>query len=387
VNAAGAAARGFSAAAVLAAVAVTGAAARLGDSPQVRVATTGNDSERVRTLPITREPGREERVVMTMAPGTLPDLAAGDRLRLTAELQVTNNCNFRSPRCVGPVYHYAPRIEASLVLARDATTTSGTGALPLATPERETCTQRRPDYEHHCVLVFTDAGLTIRNAGGLPCRLERCHVNLVAAASHPRARAGDLLMVGGQRPDGTIPQDRGRINAIRLRGAGAADFQRTATAERRRRRVAPDLRRRVVYSHRLDRLAEGEQLAVDATLRTDISHLRYAVRSSARLILADSSRAVRQSDLVKSLAHHRGEISENNGSNCTQDEGTCVYRKVGIAEMRRTAVDGRGHAVPLYVNLVTVFGPKVREAQGGDRVLVRRGGGIEVTRFGPELNR
>jgi hypothetical protein len=237
------------------------------------------------------------------------------------------------------------------------------------------------------VLTFTDPGLTIRDPSRLPCPLASCHVNLVADASQPRARAGDLLMVGGQRPDGSIPQDRGRINAVRYRGTTAGDFRTVSTATPRRRRLGPDLKRRVAYSLRLDRLGEGEQLDVSATLRTDISHLRYAVRSSARLILADSPTAVRQSRFVKGLALYRGEISENNGSNCTQSEGTCTYRKVGVMEMRRDAVDGRGRPVPLFVNLVTVFGPKVREAAGGDRVLLRRRGGIQVKRFGPELNR
>ena len=295
----------------------------------MRVATTGNDSELVKTLPITRRPGAAERVVISMSPGVLPDLVAGDRLRVTAELQVTNNCNFSNPRCVGPVYHYAPIVRARLVLAAPEGVTGSRRTLSLAPTQRETCTQKRPDYEHHCVLTFTAGGLTIRDPGHLPCELTRCRINLVADAHHPRAAAGDLLMVGGLRPDGTIPQDRGRINAIRLRDTKAADFETSSTADALHRKLRPDLERRVVYSERLDRLREGEQLEVLASMRTDISHLRYAVRTSARVILADSPRAIRQGSFVKGHADYRGEISENNGSNCTQDEGTCVYRKVG----------------------------------------------------------
>ena len=193
-------------------------------------------------------------------------------------------------------------------------------------------------------------------------------------------------MVGGQRPDGSIPQDRGRINVVRLRGPTAADTRIVSTSDPRKRKLRPDLERRVVYSQRLDRLLDGEQLAVDVTLRTGIAHLRYAVRTSTRVVLADSPRAVRQGRFVKGRTRYRGEISENNGSNCTQDEGTCVYRKVGVEEMRHDAVDDRGRPVPLYVNVVVVVGPKVREAQGGDRVAIRRRGGIVVTRYAPELN-
>jgi hypothetical protein len=355
------------------------------EEPQVRVATTGNHSERIKTLPITRRAGQEPRVVMSMSPAQLPDLIRGDRLRVTAELQVTNNCNYRSPRCVGPVYHYAPMIRAALVLAGDATTTGGSEALRLGRPVRETCTQRRPDYKHHCVLTFTGSQLKLNRPGRLPCALDRCRVNLVADAHNPRARRGDLLMVGGQRPDGSIPQDRGRINVVRLRGRPLG--VRTARVrEPRRRRLRPDFHRRVVYSQRLERLRGGEQLEVGATLRTGVSHLRYAVRTSVRLILAESPRATRQGDLVKGRAAYRGEISENNGSNCTQREGTCVYRKVGVEEILRDAVDGRGRPVPLYVNLVAVLGPKARDAQGHHRIVVRRRGGITVRRYPAALN-
>ncbi len=158
-------------------------------------------------------------------------------------------------------------------------------------------------------------------------------------------------------------------------------------ADRLERRLRPNLKRRVVYSARLDRLREGEQLEVAAAMRTDISHLRYAVRTSARVILADSPSAVRQGGFVKHHALTHGEISENNGSNCTQDEGVCLYRKVGVLEMRRSSVDARGRPVPLYVNMITLLGPKVRKARPGDRVLFRRRGGIEVTRFPASLNR
>ncbi|HXV53933.1 MAG TPA: hypothetical protein VD765_11965 [Solirubrobacterales bacterium] len=387
MTAAGASARAIAVVALLIATGLAAdAAAGGGERAEVRVASTGNDSERRRTLPITRAPGARPQVVMSMGPGVLPDLARGDRLRLSAELQTTNNCNFRSPRCVGRVYHYAPRIRAQLLLAPGPGTTAGGRALHVARPVRETCTQKRPDYEHHCVLTFAGAGLTIRDPGRLPCRLDRCRVNLVADAHSPRARAGDLLMIGGQRPNGTIPQDRGRINAVRLRATTAGDFETVEVREPRRRRLRPDLRRRVVYSQRLDRLEAGEQLEVSATLRTGVSQLRYAVRTSVRMILADSPRATRQGDFVKGRTAFRGEISENNGSNCTQDDGTCVYRKVGVEELRRAAVDRRGRAVPLFVNLVAVVGPKVRRAQAGDRVIVRRRGGIEVRRYPPGLN-
>ncbi len=368
--------------AVVAAAANAPATDRL--PPLVRVATTGNGSERVDTLPITRRAGVRDRVVISMRPPRLPSLEVGDRVRVTAEVQMTGNCAHRDPRCRGPIYHYDPRLRARLVLAGDPRTTGGPGTLPIAAPEGETCTQKRPDYEHHCVLVFTQGGFEVRDPSRLPCPLDACFINLVAGAHHPRAGSGDLVTVGGLRPDGSIPQDRGRINVVRFRGATANDYTVDSTTHPRMRRLPPDLKRRVAFSKRLTGLRAGEQLAVDAALRTDVSHLRYAVRTSARLILADSERATRQSAFVKHRALLQGEISENNGSNCTQDEGICTGRKVGVLEMRRDAVDAGGRPEPLYVNLVTVLGPKVRKAQPGDQVILR-GGGITVTRFPPRL--
>lgn len=353
-------------------------------APEVRVATSGNHSELVETLPITRRAAAEPQVVMSLRPSALPRLAGGDKLRLSAELQVTGNCVERVPRCVGPPYSYAPRVRARLVIARDAKTTGGPGALAVGPVKREHCTQRRPQYEHHCVLVFGNADLVV-NRARLPCRPDRCRINLVADANHPRARRGDLLMVGGQKPDGTIPQDRGRLNAVWMRDTEARDIVRSSTTAKRKRRVPLDFRRRVIISKRLDRLERDEQLAVSVRLRTDISRLPYAVRSSARLILADRPNATKASEFVKAHARLRGEIAENNGENCTQPERVCTIRKVGVAEIRRSVERG-GRPVPLYVNLVTVFGPKSPRAQGRDRVIMRRAA-IDVERFAAALHR
>jgi hypothetical protein len=236
------------------------------------------------------------------------------------------------------------------------------------------------------VLVLSGTRLDFDDPASLPCALDACYVNLVADAHEERAHHGDLIMVGGQRPNGHIPQDRGRINVVRYRGAIPRDFHTETTTSRLRTRLRPDFDRRVVYSRRLDGLRDGEQLAVAAAITLDIAHLPYALRDSTRLILADSPVATRQSAFVKNRAHGRGEIAENNGSNCTQDERLCTSQKVGVLEMRRDAITGAGDPVPLYVNLVTVVGPKAAKAKPRDRVVVRRSGGIDVTRFPPRVN-
>lgn len=382
---AGLAASALGLAASVLAAAASGSTAAGSAEGSVRVATTGNGSELVKTLPITQKRGAEKRVVMSLRPGSLPGLRKGDRLRLTAEMQITVNCAFPSPRCVGPIYRYDPVIRARMYIAASPDVTGGPNALSVSGFERDKCTEHKPDREHHCVLVFTSAGVVVHRDDQLPCPLDRCYVNLVADAHNGHAGSGDVVLVGGNRPDGSIPQDRSRINAIRYRGVTAPDFAPVATHDRLIAAIPPDFHRRVVYSQKLGDLKEGEQLDVYASMRTDIRHVPYAVRTSARLILSDSPTAVSQGEFVKKVADLNGEISENNGFNCTQDKGTCLTQKVGVLEMKHDAVNGRGHPVPLYVNMVTVFGPKVETAKPGDRIILRRGG-VRVTRFPPELN-
>ena len=101
---------------------------------------------------------------------------------------------------------------------------------------------------------------------------------------------------------------------------------------------------------------------------TNINHLPYATRTGARVILAKGRQAVGQGHEVKEIAEFNGEISENNGFNCTQAESPCLTRKVGVLKMKKDA------SGPLYVNLVAIVGPKNRPAGPGDHVKVSPGG-------------
>ena len=119
------------------------AASETTSAPRVLVSTTGNQSERIRTIPIARKPGREKRVVMSMKPHEVPDFVPGDRMKVTAEVQFTVNClNNGFPRCVGPAYHYNPVIRTNLVLARGKETTGGRQAVEISPTKRDVCRQR-----------------------------------------------------------------------------------------------------------------------------------------------------------------------------------------------------------------------------------------------------
>lgn len=366
--------------AVLAAAGVAGAG-----SPQwspdhesggvVRVATSGNYSERIEKLPITALAGDEKRVVMSLGPKGLPQLRSGDRLKLTSEVQFTLNCTSQIPRCIGPPYKYDPEIGLRLLLTSSADATTG---LELAPPRQVLCRQRRP-REHHCVITMTDAGVRIEDPDDLPCPLDGCFVNLVVDAHNPQAGGKDVLIVGGNKPDGSIPQDRGRINAIVFHPAGA-DYPPPRRTRRRVRTELPlDLKRRVVYSQRLRGLEVGDQLAVEAQAVTKRAGLPYSVRTSSQLILGSSRDEVRPGPFTRRLGGG-GEIGESNGFNCTRDKETCTSRKVGVLRISHSArLHGRFR--PVFVNLVLIVGPKRFEAKPGDRYEVLRRGGLSVTRY------
>lgn len=342
---------------------------------RVRVATTGSFSERIERLPITREEGAEPRVAMSLSPRRLPAFRRGDKLSLTSEVQVTLNCNEREPRCLGDPYKYDPRLNVRLVLADSR---SGTRGLQIGPAKREVCRQRRP-REHHCVVTITDASTRIKRLNRLPCRGGACTVNMVVDAHNPSATEGDELILGGVKPNGSIPQDRGRINSILFRPANASYPRPRRTSKRRLDALPLDLKRHVVYSQPVRRLAAGDQLAVEAAVRTGIAGLPFSARTSAQLILAEEPGQVRPGPMARRIGG-MGEISEANGFNCTRNRDTCETRKVGILKARRSA-KAKGGFETLYVNLVMIAGAKRVDAGGRDRYPVLRRGGLSVTRY------
>ena len=338
--------------------------------------TTGRNSELKETIAITRRPGRDRRVVMRLADGRhghrftrLPELRPGDRLRVTAEVEVTTDCETANPACVGNPYEYSPIITATLLLTGDREATAGgRTALSLAT-RRVRCSQRR----HHRVIVFTRAGLLIPEAG-LPWS-GPSFLNLILDAHHPRARDGDLLLVGENEPDGSVGGDKGRLNAIRLRPSRERPRERVRTAKRLAREIPVDKNKRtVVYARRLNDLRDDEDLEVRAALTVSAAHLSYPARISTRLILADSPRQADDGGRAAEIAPFNGEISENNGTNCLRARA-CTSRKVGV--LRCHAAAGR----PMYVNLIAVSGDPFDEGRPGDTLRVLDEGFVEVRTY------
>ena len=352
-----------------------------GDDGVAKVSTSGNHSERIKKLPITRQKDAERRVVMSLGPSRLSTLREGDRLEVSAEVQVTVNCDDPSRRCVGadPIYKYNPIGHAELLLTKGKGATNGDR---LSGSKRFVCRQRLPNREHHCVIVFSEAGKSIRGTGSLPCEPDRCFVNLVLDAHHPDADNTDLLLIGGNRPDGSIPQDRGRVNAVVLR-PGGADYPKPRTTRRRMRtKMKLDKKRRVIYSQRLNGLRKGAGIDADAVAFTSNDGLGYSTITAAQIILAEGPREAHSGNLAQRVVKG-GEITESNGYNCTRNKPVCLTRKAGAAKVAATPrKDGRIR--PMYVNLVMLAGPKRTTARRGDRQRVLDRGGLTVQQFKPE---
>ena len=343
------------------------------------VATSGNRSERHETIPITRTPRAAREVAMSLSPQRLPSLATGDRLRITAELQTTNNCYERTNLCVSRPYRYSPRIGTKLVIARRHRATRGPDVKGI-TPRRESnCDQRQGNRQHHCVAVYLGSKLTIPTPDKLPCQLDQCRINLVVDSHHPQARRGDELILGIDRPGGKVERrpfaaERDAAARVGYRGPQAADAE--AAPPPGAGRGGPEV------LGALDAPAQPD--------RGPAAHVRGVADGRdppAPLLelhgLAADPRAapgaVTTSAFTRGVGSLQGEVTEGNGFNCTQRTTPCTARRVGTLVIEQTPVrDGR--TVPLYVNFVLRNAPKEVRDRVHDYMRLR-GGGITARRY------
>jgi hypothetical protein len=371
----------------IAAVALGAGVARAGTFSQpdrVLVSTSGDHSEQVKTLPVTTAAGAAKEVVMSLPPSSLGSLRTGERLRASSELEVTTDCDVQSTRCVGPPYTFDPTIDAQLILAPDATTTGGPTTTPISAQIHHTCIQQHANREHHCVLVFTKPSLDV-SSPALPCPPAACYVNLVADAYSPAAQPGDVVLVGEDEPDGSIHQDKGRVNAIRLRpnAPGPEPRAKVKTYLKRTPQVnrvgigsnQNGLERTVVLSTQLRDLRWHDQLEVRAAMQTDVSRLPYNVLVQSRLILTSGPQTNTVSGLAQRVSTLGGELTEANGFNCTHPASPCETLKAGVGRLT-------GRANRLFVNLV-VATKALRANPDPSDTLSITGGKLKVIRYPP----
>jgi hypothetical protein len=235
------------------------------------------------------------------------------------------------------------------------------------------------------VLVFKHPSLSVRNANALPCHPAACYVNFVVDAHNRSARRGDRLIIGANKPNGHILQDKGRINAVRLRPGSQPPPSILKTGKRRHTKVPLDQTPTVVLSRRLGGLKKGTQLAVLAKMRADVAGLPYSARVTTHLILARSPHATTTSKRIAKLASLHGEIAETNGSNCTRRQTPCPYTKVGVLRMLHAARSRSGHAIPLFVNLYVVSNPKRAKGRAHTSLRVLPHAKMTIDRYRPAL--
>jgi hypothetical protein len=205
-------------------------------------------------------------------------------------------------------------------------------------------------------------------------------VNLVVDAHHPQAHRNDEVLLGIDRADGTIRQDRGRVNVARFRGP-RVEPRIHDTQKRRHRSV--DVEKgsmKVIYSLRLRGLRKGEQLVVNADMTTSIGHLPYGTFIGSQLILARRSGGIRTTPLTRRVSSRDGEVTEGNGFNCTQRTTPCDSPRAGTLVMKSTP-RRNGRSIPLFLNFVLRNAPKRADDRAGDRIRIPAGGGIVARRY------
>jgi hypothetical protein len=352
-------------------------------SSKVQVATTGDKSELVETLPITKQPARSPRVVMSLTPQKLPSLETGDQLEINAEVEVTTDCRHQSSECVLEPYEFNPKVGAKIVVADRPDAGSG---FELAPRTEIVCRQKIPDRQHHCMIVLAPPPLQV-DLAALPCNPADCHVNLVLDSYHRRGSVKrNVLLVGANNRNGRIVQDKGRLNVIRTTPGnppvvpppppvGTAEL---GNAERQTTGLTIDPPgEAVIYSQQLDGLRDGDQLAVQAGVTTDVTFLAHNVNVSSKVVLADDPFSTAPGVVGSQVARLDGEITENNGFNCTHKTTPCATLKRGVAEIRRNA------EIPLYVNVVLNIG-RIGGAPSTALLPITEAGGLQVTRYPAE---
>lgn len=337
---------------------------------------TGRKAELRETVPITRRRGAGEASVLSLA---LPQVQPGDRIRFSGEVTVTTTCVEELPRCIGRRYRFDPKLRARIVLAKDRDD-AGRRTVVVSNPVGLECEQNRPNRNHHCPLVISEA-IRIAGLAGLPCPPAKCRLNMLLSAHHPRARGGEVVVVGADQPDGSVEGGKARLNAAIVRaGADLREGSRKTTKRRVRRLPASfDAGQRVVYSQRLRGLEKGEVLLTSAQVRTAIRRLPYFV--ATKIVIAARPTGRLPTQLARRFASRNGTATETNGFNCTVGPSAfrspCTTKKEGLIVITRTPPR------PLYVNVVSRTFPKLAQARLGSyppaRVLP--GGRLRVTRL------
>ncbi len=383
----------FASLAALAAPAMATKAPIVPSTTAATYATTGDDSERLKAIPISRKPGKLDRVAMSIAPDQFNPIAVGDRLRVNGEVQVSTTCVEEGSRCIGTHYDINPKITARIVLSPGPQARGG--FLPLTGVRTQQCKQRRPNRNHHCTLTLPSAETTVSDVSALPCAPEACYVNLIVGATSRKAKRGNKVVLGGDQPDATVEQDKGRLNLVQAHATvpqpqtGQTNALVDSTLPLT---IGDSEKRRVVYSLPVVAPQQGEILTFDTSFVTGISALRFNTFISSRVILAETPTATKAKGLAKRATAYKGQGTESNGFNCTLGPSgyanPCTTVKAGALQItRRFKTPAYGEEpTTLYLNVLAGAKPLLAERKVTDDQVVSLGAtdqGLIAARYGP----
>jgi hypothetical protein len=380
---------GIGLAAVAGASGTSSASDRHGHPPPI-VATTGNNSELIKRVAIKRGHGRGERVAMQLKPTALEPIERGDRLRAGAEVQVSTTCLVPSKRCHGRSYTLSPTVTARIVLARGHKARSP--SVPLSGRLTVLCKQHRPNRNHHCTLTIPSTVTRVNNPKKLPCPPDRCWVNLLVSAHSAQARHGNFVVLGGDRPDGSLEQDKGRLTLIQAHDAVRAPAVFTNAALLHHKlplTIADSDKRRIVYSMPIIAPERNEVLAFDVKFLTAINALPFNTFVTSRVILAHGPFKTKPTKKAKTVTKFQGQATEANGFDCTLGPSgyanPCITHKTGAIRIRHDVVHRRGTPANLWLSVIAGAKPllatRVRSSNSVE--LAAMPNGLTVWRYSP----
>ncbi len=347
-------------------------------------------AERVKLLPITKQPWQETRSVMSLGSERVGELLAGDRIEAAGDFEVTT-CLKPDPRhpgggqpCIGDMYGYNPTIRAQLVLAPSASATGSSETKAISKTKTLTCRQDHPVRNHHCVVSIPWSGLKIDDPSSLPCPSGACSVNMLVTAFNPAAGSGEKVVVGSSDDNKRIHQGLAQLSSVRYRGKGKPSKVWRGGRARKTMPVVPDgskPKRTVIYSAKVSRLKAGDQLVVDARAQAAINRLPYNVFQRTEVVFAKTKKSTKA--FGKPL-DTTARVSASSGFNCTQKKSAharnCDIRKTGVLSVKKN-VKG-----PFYVNLVAGqqavgIDTQTRRWRSGHSSRVQKGGYVRVERY------
>ncbi len=321
-------------------------------------ATTGDNSELLRGVPISKRPGKLDRVAMSIPPSSFDPIEVGDRLRVNGEVQVSTTCVERGPRCFGTHYNVNPKVTARIVLSSEPS--SSVGFTPMGDSRTQLCKQTRPNRNHHCTIALPNFETTISDLSAVPCAPDACYVNLIVGAYNRKAKPGNRIVLGGDQPDGSVQQDKGRLNIVQAHPTvPLPQMSQTTTL------IEPNLpltigdseKRRVVYSLPITAPQQGDVITFDSSFTTNITSLRFNTFISSRVILAETPTSAKSTGLAKRATAYKGQGTESNGFNCTLGSSgypnPCTTVKAGALQITRKFKTAYGQEpTTLYLNVL-----------------------------------